>query len=100
MDRVSIIATVTARPETRQELRALLAAQVAPTRGEAGCLRYDLYADPADPCAFVFHEEWRAQSDLDAHMGTPHIAPLLGQADRLLARPIEVRHLEGPIADA
>ena len=93
MDPVTIIGTVTARPETREELQALLAAQVAPTRAEAGCLNYDFHADASDPCVFVFYENWRSQDDLDAHMGMPHLAPLFTQLDRLLARPVEIRHL-------
>ena len=93
MDPVTIIGTVTARPETREELQALLATQVAPTRAEAGCLNYDFHADASDPCIFVFYENWRSQDDLDAHMGMPHLAPLFTQLDRLLARPVEIRHL-------
>ena len=58
---MTIIGTVIARPETREELQALLAAQVAPTRAEAGCLNYDFHADAADPCIFVFYENWRIQ---------------------------------------
>ena len=54
----TIIGTVTARPETREELLTLLAAQVAPTRAEAGCINYDFHVDAADPCVFVFYENW------------------------------------------
>lgn len=93
MAHVTIIGTVVARPETRVELGALLARQVAPTRAEPGCLSYDFHVDAADPCCFIFYENWRCQDDLDAHMKMPHLAPLLGQIDRLLARPVEIRHL-------
>ena len=93
MAHVTIIGTVTARPDTRAELAALLAAQVAPTRAEPGCLNYDYPVDAADPCCFVFYENWRTQADLDAHLAMPHLAPLFLQLDRLLARPVEIRHL-------
>ena len=93
MAHVTIIGTVTARPDTRAELAALLAAQVAPTRAEPGCLNYDYHVDAADPCCFVFYENWRTQADLDAHLAMPHLAPLFLQLDRLLARPVEIRHL-------
>lgn len=36
MSHVTIIGTVTAKPETREELLALLSKQVAPTRRETG----------------------------------------------------------------
>lgn len=93
MAHVTIIGTVTAKPETRDELHGLLAAQVVPTRAEPGCINYDFHVDAADPCCFVFYENWRRQADLEAHLAMPHLAPLFSQLDRLLAKPVEIRHL-------
>ncbi len=89
----TIIGTVTARPETRDELATLLMAQVAPTRAEAGCINYDLHVDAADPCVFIFYENWTDRAALDAHLAMPHLQPLFSQLDRLLARPVEIRPL-------
>lgn len=93
MAHVTIIGTVIAKPETREELHGLLAAQVGPTRAEPGCLNYDFHVDAADPCCFVFYENWRRQADLEAHLAMPHLAPLFSQLDRLLAKAVEIRHL-------
>lgn len=93
MTHVTIIGTVRARPETRDALAKLLAAQVGPTRAEAGCINYDFHVDAADPCCFVFYENWRCQADLDAHLAMPHLQPLFSQLDRLLSAPVEIRHL-------
>tara|TARA_R110002051_G_scaffold45702_1_gene92169 strand:+ start:42063 stop:42365 length:303 start_codon:yes stop_codon:yes gene_type:complete len=93
MKHVTIIGTVTAKPETREELHALLSAQVEPTRKEDGCINYDFHVDADDPCVFVFYENWRSQQDLDAHMGMPHLAALFSQVDRLLASPVNIRYL-------
>lgn len=93
MTHVTIIGTVMAKPGAREELLALLASQVAPTRNEPGCINYDFHVDAADPCCFVFYENWQSQADLDAHLVMPHLAPLFSQLDRLLARPVEIRHL-------
>ncbi|MFP5076189.1 putative quinol monooxygenase [Rhizobium sp. YIM 134829] len=90
---VTIIGTVTARPECRAELEAILSRQVEPIRREAGCINYDFHVDAADDCVFVFYENWRSQEDLDRHMTTPHLVPLISQMDRLLAKPVEIRHL-------
>jgi quinol monooxygenase YgiN len=89
----TILGTVTARPETRDELLALLHAQIAPTRAEAGCIDYDLHVDAADPCVFVFYENWTDRAALEAHLAMPHLRPLLSQMDRLLACPVEIRPL-------
>ncbi|OHV80995.1 putative quinol monooxygenase [Ensifer sp. LCM 4579] len=90
---VTIIGTVIAHPETRAELEDLLAAQVAPTRAEPGCINYDFHVDAGDPCVFVFYENWKSQEDLETHMQMPHLRPLLSEIGRLLAAPIEIRHL-------
>ena len=89
----TIIGTVVARPETRAELAKLLAAQVAPTRAEPGCINYDFHVDAADPCVFVFYENWVDRMALDAHLAMPHLKPLFSQLDRLLARPVDIRPL-------
>ncbi len=89
----TIIGTVTARQETREELASLLTAQVTPTRAEAGCINYDFHVDAADPCVFVFYENWTDRSALDAHLAMPHLLPLFSQLDRLLACPVEIRPL-------
>jgi len=87
----TIIGTVTALSETREELASLLMAQVAPTRAEAGCINYDFHVDAADPCVFVFYENWTDRAALDAHLAMPHLQPLFSQLDRLLACPVEIR---------
>ncbi len=89
----TIIGTVVAKPETREELQEILAAQVAPTRAEPGCVNYDFHADAKDPCVFVFYENWNTQGDLDAHLTKPHLKPLFDRQGELLARPVEIRHL-------
>ncbi len=89
----TIIGTVTARPDTCEELLALLKAQVAPTRAEAGCINYDFHVDAADPCVFVFYENWTDRAALDAHLAMPHLQPLFSQLDRLLACPVDIRPL-------
>ena len=89
----TIIGTLTARPETREELATLLMALVAPTRAEAGCISYDVHVDAADPCVFVFYENRTDRAALDAHLAMPHLQPLVSQLDRLLACPVELRPL-------
>ncbi len=89
----TIIGTVVAKPETREELQAILGAQVAPTRAEAGCVNYEFHADANDPCVFVFYENWKRPQDLDDHLTKPHLKPLFDRQHELLARPVEIRHL-------
>ncbi|MBZ9985941.1 antibiotic biosynthesis monooxygenase [Mesorhizobium sp. BH1-1-5] len=88
----TIIGTVVARPETREELQAILSGFVEPTRAEDGCINYDFHVDPADPCVFMFYENWRTKDDLDRHLAMPHLKPLFDRLDQLLASPVEIRN--------
>jgi quinol monooxygenase YgiN len=89
----TLIGTVVTKDETREELRRILADQVAPTRAEAVCVNYDLHVDAKDPNVFVFYENWKSRADLDAHLKTPHLQPLFGRLEQLLAQPVEMRFL-------
>ena len=42
----------------------------------------------------MFYENWRSKDDLDAHLKTPHLQPLFGRLDELLARPVEIKFYE------
>ena len=90
MSHCTIIGMVVARPEKREELHNILAAQVAPTRAEPGCINYDFHVDAKEPCVFMFYENWRSKADLDLHLAMPHLKPLQSRMDELLARPVEI----------
>jgi quinol monooxygenase YgiN len=87
----TVIGTIVAKPETREELQAILSGFVEPTRAEEGCINYDFHVDAADPCVFMFYENWRSKDDLDRHLAMPHLKPLFGRLDDLVARPVDVR---------
>jgi quinol monooxygenase YgiN len=88
----TIVGTVVAKPERREELRKILSGFVEPTRAEEGCINYDFHVDPEDPCVFMFYENWRSKADLDSHLAMPHLKPLFDRLDKLLAQPVEIKH--------
>jgi quinol monooxygenase YgiN len=87
---VTVVTRIAARPgmegRVRQELRRLL----APTRGEEGCLNYDLHEAADRPGEFMFHENWTSTALLEKHLASAHIAAWRAVAADLLARPIEI----------
>ena len=66
--KVTVIAYHRAKPGKERALREALLKVCAPTRGEKGCLNYDLHVSPDDPGLLVFHENWESMADLDAHL--------------------------------
>jgi quinol monooxygenase YgiN len=65
----TIIGTVTAKPETREGLEGLLAAQLDPTRVEPGCINYDVHVDARDPRVFVCYKTGTARRTLTTISG-------------------------------
>lgn len=90
----TIIGTVVAKPEKRDELLHILSAQVAPTRAEPGCINYDFHRDQADPNVFVFYENFASKAALEDHLKKPHLKPLMDRLDELLAKPVDIRFLD------
>ncbi|MBI3449860.1 MAG: antibiotic biosynthesis monooxygenase [Acidobacteria bacterium] len=79
-----------AKPGMEAALRKELLALLPPTRGEKGCLNYDLHEAQGDASSFLFHENWMSEEDLNAHLAAPHIAGFLGRSAALLAGPVEI----------
>ncbi len=85
MSDLTVVAVITAKPGSEQIVRDALNALVPPTRAEDGCVSYDLHESANEPGTFVTIEVWHAQSDLDAHMASPHIAETFKVAGEHLA---------------
>jgi quinol monooxygenase YgiN len=90
----TIIGTVVAKPERRDELMQILAAQVAPTRAEPGCINYDFHCDKSDPNTFIFYENFVNKDALEEHLKKAHLKPLMDRLDELLAEPVNIRYLD------
>ena len=55
------------QPGTREQAIAAMITVQQAVQHEAGCLRYNFYADLEDPNKFIVYEEWESQAHLDAH---------------------------------
>ncbi|MBI3127543.1 MAG: antibiotic biosynthesis monooxygenase [Candidatus Tectomicrobia bacterium] len=70
--RVHLFVTLKPRPGREGGLDALLRGMCGPSRAEAGCLRYDLFAPAEGGGARHLIECWRDQAALDAHREELH----------------------------
>lgn len=90
---VFVIARVRPRPETRDELVALLNEVQAASRADDGCINYGYYAELADPDSLIAVEEWRDMAALESHLQQPHVARLVEALPHLLdGRPQVAAH--------
>ena len=88
--RINVVVKVTARPDKAAEMRAVVIKLAADSRGEDGCIRYDVLQNTAEPQMFVLVEEWASNADLDAHNLTPHVHEAIMKATPLAAAPLDV----------
>jgi quinol monooxygenase YgiN len=86
-----VIAMLRAKAGREDELRELALGLLAPTRAEAGCLRYELVEDPEDPANFTFVETWESETHLEAHLETPHLIHARQRYEELLEGQLELR---------
>lgn len=90
---LQVVATITAKPGSEEIVRDALTELVSGTRTEEGCMVYELFQSAADPTVFVTIETWREQSDLDAHLQTPHLQQAFATAGEHLAGPPAIHPL-------
>ncbi|ASG24888.1 putative quinol monooxygenase [Nitrospirillum viridazoti] len=93
---VKITAVLIARPGKLDELKALLAGMVAPSRAEPGNLRWDIWQDQADANRFVLDELYVDNDAIAAHRATAHFQNYLSRINDVAERtsmvlnPVEV----------
>ena len=80
MSDLQVVATIPAKPEAVDRVRAALRELVEATQAEDGCVSYDLYESGSAPGTFVTVERWRDAASLEAHMTTPHVAAAFAAA--------------------
>lgn len=83
---IKIVAVLTARQGKAEALRSLLDGMLAPSRAEPGNLRYDLWADQAQPGRYVLDELYENAEAVAAHRASPHFQAYLASVNDLAER--------------
>jgi quinol monooxygenase YgiN len=88
------VARLVAFPDKVTELKSLLLSIIEPTRQEAGCIKYELLQNQADPTDFTFVEEWESATLLEQHLASNHIQAAVQQLDGLAVGLPDIRRYE------
>jgi len=83
--KLTIVATITAKPEKRKLVKRELLKLIAPTRAEKGCINYDLHQDNENENLFLFYENWENKALWQTHMANDHIAAYLKATEGAVA---------------
>ena len=81
MSKLTIVAHITAKPETIELVRSELEKLIGITRSEGGCLQYDLHQDNENPAHFMFYENWESRELWQAHMNNQHLKDYMAATD-------------------
>lgn len=82
---IIITGSISARPETFDELRRLSLDHVARSRAEDGCLLHAVHIDVENPLKLCFVEHWRDRAAVQKHFSVPASQAFSAAAGRLAA---------------
>jgi quinol monooxygenase YgiN len=68
---IVVTGSVTARPDTFDEVRKLSLEHVHRSRGEPGCISHAVQVDCENPLRLVFYEQWADRAALMTHFAVP-----------------------------
>ena len=85
MPKLTIVAHIHARPDKIDLIKSELEKLIPITRGESGCIQYDLHQDNENPAYFMFFENWESRELWQDHMNAPHLAAYAQATDGAVA---------------
>ncbi|MEE3622662.1 putative quinol monooxygenase [Nitrospirillum sp. BR 11752] len=82
---ISLIATVTPKPEAVDKVEALMRTLTGHSRAEPGNRRYDLFRGTDTPVRFHVFEIYADEAAIEAHRASPHYTAFRAAVGDLLA---------------
>ena len=82
---IVVTGSVTARPDSLDEIRRLSLDHVHRSRGEPGCISHAVHIDCENPLRLVFIEQWADRAALAAHFAVPASREFVGALRPLAA---------------
>ncbi|MFD1951554.1 putative quinol monooxygenase [Sphingomonas arantia] len=91
-EQLTLIAKLTAKPETADDIGEGLSALLVQTRSEEGSIDYHFHRDNDDPTVWIIYENWRSRADLDAHFEQPYTKAFMDRFPELLRKGVELNY--------
>lgn len=82
---LTIVATILAKPDKIELVKAELTKLVPVTRAEEGCIQYDLHQDNENPARFLFFESWESRELWQTHMKSAHLTAYMKATEGAVA---------------
>jgi len=78
---LTIVATITVKPEYKDDVMKAVKTVVDATRKEAGNIFYDVFEDVKNPLKLFFIETWKSQAAIDSHNKSVHFNDFVKAVD-------------------
>jgi len=85
MTNLTIVANIKANADKIDLVKAELLKLIEITRGEEGCINYDLHQDNENPANFMFYENWATRELWQIHMANQHLADYMAATQGAVA---------------
>ena len=85
-----IFARFHARPGNEGAVAEAILDNLAPSRGESGCLNIHAFRSTRDPQLFYIHSRWRDEAAFENHAVLPHTLRFLDRVQPLIDHPLDV----------
>lgn len=71
--KLTVVARILAKTEKKEFVKAELLKLIETTRGEEGCINYDLHQDNENENLFLYFENWASKELWQKHMENKHL---------------------------
>lgn len=88
------------KPQDRAVFASMMHEDIIESRKFEGCVRFDLFSDPADPNAFLLYEEWDSLAAFDAYRHSDYLKERGAQIFPLLSQPPQSAYYEAAVLSA
>ena len=87
---IIVTATITAKPDERDNIILKSQNLIESTRLESGCISYNLYKSTENDDILLMHEQWENLETLETHMQTEHFKAFGAAIEDILARKLDI----------
>lgn len=84
---IIVLGTITARPDTLDQLLGGSLTHVHRSRSEPGCISHDVHIDSENPHKLVFIEKWQDTASLATHFRVQASIDFVNEARKLSDQP-------------
>lgn len=81
---INITVLLESKEEFTEKLKELFEGLVAKSRGEAGCLQYDIHQNIENPQVFILHEVWENKTIFDLHNSQQYVKDFFAATPNIL----------------